>query len=159
MQQAYTLMDAKTFTYSVYDLVNDCIGTVSVVNEDNPDHCWQIIDTEDNRYLYNLGVKKFVTSSGNTLKLTDEATAIKIADSKDGILLGTQEDHQWTFVNIERINVEQSIADAIIAVQGTSPTPQKDEIFDLSGRKLSAPQKGLNIIRLSDGTSRKVMIK
>lgn len=159
MQQAYTLMDARTFSYSVYDPVNDCIGTVSVVNEDNPDHCWQIIDAEDNRYLYNLGAKKFVTSFGNTLKLTNEATAIKIADSKDGILLGTQEDHQWVFVNNERINVGQSIADTIIALRATSYTPQKDEIFDLSGRKLSVPQKGLNIIRMSDGTSKKVLIK
>ena len=34
----------------------------------------------------------------------------------------------------------------------------KGEVFDLNGRKLSAPQKGLNIIRMSDGTSKKVMI-
>ena len=33
------------------------------------------------------------------------------------------------------------------------------EVFDLNGKKLSAPQKGLNIIRMSDGTSKKVMIK
>jgi len=33
----------------------------------------------------------------------------------------------------------------------------KGEVFDLKGRKLSAPQKGLNIIRMSDGTIRKVI--
>ena len=32
-------------------------------------------------------------------------------------------------------------------------------IYDLNGRKLSAPQKGLNIIRYSDGTSKKVLLK
>ena len=31
--------------------------------------------------------------------------------------------------------------------------------YDLNGRKLSSPQKGINIIRYSDGTSRKVLIK
>ena len=35
----------------------------------------------------------------------------------------------------------------------------KGEVFDLNGRKLSAPQKGINIIRMSDGTSRKVLIR
>jgi len=33
----------------------------------------------------------------------------------------------------------------------------KGEVFDLNGRKLSAPQKGINIIRMSDGTIRKVI--
>ena len=31
--------------------------------------------------------------------------------------------------------------------------------YDLNGRKLAAPQKGINIIRHSDGTSRKVLVK
>lgn len=30
---------------------------------------------------------------------------------------------------------------------------------DLSGRKIAKPQKGINIIRYSDGTTRKVLIK
>ena len=33
------------------------------------------------------------------------------------------------------------------------------EWFSLDGRKLGKPQKGLNIIRYSDGTSKKVLIK
>ena len=32
-------------------------------------------------------------------------------------------------------------------------------IYDLSGRKIAKPQKGINIIRMNDGTTRKVMIK
>jgi hypothetical protein len=31
--------------------------------------------------------------------------------------------------------------------------------YDLKGHRLDAPQKGLNIIRMSDGTVRKVMVK
>lgn len=34
-----------------------------------------------------------------------------------------------------------------------------NDIYDLNGRKLAEPQKGINIIRYSDGTSRKVLIK
>ena len=32
-------------------------------------------------------------------------------------------------------------------------------IFDLQGRQLPAMQRGLNIVRMSDGTTKKVMIK
>ena len=31
--------------------------------------------------------------------------------------------------------------------------------YDLSGRKLNKPQRGINIIRYSDGTSIKVLVK
>ena len=34
-----------------------------------------------------------------------------------------------------------------------------DATYDLSGRKLSTPEKGINIIRMNDGTVKKVMIK
>ena len=35
----------------------------------------------------------------------------------------------------------------------------ENDVYDLSGRKLDKPQKGINIIRYSDGTTRKVMVK
>ena len=35
----------------------------------------------------------------------------------------------------------------------------KEEWYDLSGRKLDKPQRGINILRYSDGTTRKVLIK
>ena len=35
----------------------------------------------------------------------------------------------------------------------------KPVIYDLSGRKLAKMQKGLNILRMSDGTTRKVLVK
>ena len=31
--------------------------------------------------------------------------------------------------------------------------------YDLQGRKIAEPQKGINIIRYSDGSTRKVMVK
>ena len=34
-----------------------------------------------------------------------------------------------------------------------------EDWYDLSGRKLDKPQRGINIIRMSDGTTRKVLIK
>ena len=41
------------------------------------------------------------------------------------------------------------------------PSPEGEDatIYDLSGRRVGKPQKGVNIIRMSDGTTQKVMIK
>ena len=159
MQQAYTLMDAGTFAYTVYDAVNNRISTVSVINEENPNHCWQVIEEAGNRYLYNLGAKKFAVASANgTLALTDEPTAIEMGDGEDGIVFGSQADHQWAFVSNDRMSVEDTIIDGI---KSLTPTLSEGdgEWFDLSGRKLDTPQKGINIIRHADGTSRKVMVK
>ena len=46
-------------------------------------------------------------------------------------------------------------------IDNLTPVFSKGErkVYDLNGRKLSAPQKGINIIRMSDGTTRKVMIR
>ena len=46
-------------------------------------------------------------------------------------------------------------------IDGLTPMSSngKVEVFNLNGRKLSTPRKGINIIRYSDGTSKKVMIK
>jgi hypothetical protein len=33
------------------------------------------------------------------------------------------------------------------------------ERYSLDGRRLSAPQRGINVLRMSDGTTRKVLVK
>ena len=49
--------------------------------------------------------------------------------------------------------------DGIRTIDNEQLTIDDAEYYDLNGRKLSAPQKGINIIRYSDGTSKKVLIK
>ena len=46
---------------------------------------------------------------------------------------------------------------AIIGIDG-SEQPVEKEFFSLDGKKLTTPQKGMNIVKMSDGTTRKVMI-
>ena len=48
---------------------------------------------------------------------------------------------------------------AIGNVEAETAAPTVVGYYDLSGRRLSGQQRGLNIIRYSDGTSRKVMVK
>jgi hypothetical protein len=80
-----------------------------------------------------------------------------MADGDNGIILGTQTARQWALVSNESMSVEQAIID------GISPTPAlskgEGEWYSLDGKRLDVPQKGINIIRYSDGTSKKVLIK
>ncbi|MCR5534002.1 MAG: leucine-rich repeat protein [Bacteroidaceae bacterium] len=60
------------------------------------------------------------------------------------------------------VNVPEYIdPDVLDSVDGTTSSYGVSEIarYDLNGRKLSAPQRGINIIRMSDGTTRKVQVK
>ena len=44
-------------------------------------------------------------------------------------------------------------------IRSTNSDAWASEVYDLSGRRQNAPQRGMNIIRMSDGTTRKVMVK
>lgn len=44
-------------------------------------------------------------------------------------------------------------------IRSTNSDAWTSEVFDLSGRRQNAPQRGMNIIRMSDGTTRKVLVK
>ncbi|MBO5888088.1 MAG: leucine-rich repeat domain-containing protein [Bacteroidaceae bacterium] len=161
MQQAYTLMDAETFTYSVYDPVNNCIGTiksVSAIDENNPNHSWQVITDGSEQYLYNLGAKKFATNGADgRLVLTAEPTPIDMKNGDNGIVLGSQAAHQWALVGNDRLSVEQDIITGIDEIANTQQGESTS--YDLQGRRIDKAQKGINIIRNADGTTKKVLIK
>ena len=160
MQQAYTLMDAETFTYSVYDPVNNGIGTISSVgiNEDNPNHSWQVITDGSRQYLYNLGAKKFATNGADgRLVLTAEPTPIDMKNGDNGIVLGSQAARQWALVGNDRLSVEQDIITGIDKITNTQQGESTS--YDLQGRRIGKPQEGVNIIRNADGTTKMVLIK
>lgn len=49
-------------------------------------------------------------------------------------------------------------ATVILGLNG-SDKPVAMQYFSLDGKKLSAPQKGINVVKMSDGTSKKVLVK
>lgn len=49
-------------------------------------------------------------------------------------------------------------ATVILGLNG-SDKPVAVQYFSLDGKKLSAPQKGINVVKMSDGTSKKVLVK
>jgi hypothetical protein len=105
---AYTLIDAQTFNYAVYDPLNNHVRMVASVNvdENNPNHCWQTLEVNGRKILYNIGAKKFAVpaTDGQGFMLSDEVGSITMKDGKDGIILGGYTETQWAFVRNDRMN-------------------------------------------------------
>ena len=108
-----------------------------------------------------MGAKKFVASSANgSYTLTDEPTSINMADGDNGIIIGTQTSKQWALVSNESMSVEQAIIDGINEIKNEELRMKNEgEWYSLDGKKLNKPQKGINILRYSDGTSKKLLVK
>ena len=158
-QQAYMLMDAETFAYSVYDPVNDCIGTINSIgsiNEDNPYHSWQMIRAGGMHFLYNLGAKKYVKRDADALCLTDEPEPIDIANGDNGLILAGQSGKRCVLVCNESLSFSQAAIDQVTGIDSLTPSRSKGEgeIYNLAGQLLSKPQKGISIIG-----GRKVLVK
>ncbi len=61
-------------------------------------------------------------------------------------------------VKVYSITVTPSVT-AIESVAASTPAAAFGKVYSIDGKRLSQPQKGLNIIRMSDGTTRKIVSK
>ena len=57
---------------------------------------------------------------------------------------------RYCYSDINSISANEFISDC---------SAEETERFDISGNRLSAPSKGINIVRYSDGSVRKVIVK
>ena len=55
--------------------------------------------------------------------------------------------------------LEKPNGETVILGLNGSDKPVAVQYFSLDGKKLSAPQKGINVVKMSDGTSKKVLVK
>ena len=67
-------------------------------------------------------------------------------------------DREWINFNLWAHALDPA-DDPVKVVSPLGETEEGAAIYDLSGRKLDKPQKGINIIRYSDGTTKKLLIK
>ena len=74
------------------------------------------------------------------------------------IPIGTKEKYKSTEGWKEFVFIEEGMPSGISGVS-TSATAAEKERYNLDGKRLSEPQRGINIIRKSDGTTKKVVIK
>ncbi len=64
-----------------------------------------------------------------------------------------------TYVCIDNVGCEKNVSTGITASKWNSVELREVARFSADGKRISAPQKGLNIIRMSDGSTRKVVVK
>lgn len=149
-EKAYTLMDTKSFSYAVYDPVNDNIRMVSsvTVDESDPNHCWQTITVDGQQYLYNLGAKKFAVPStdGSSFTLSDCIGNITVADGENGLIINGHSEAQWAMVLNDRMGTDSELEETITAVRGIDNASQPvRDIYDLNGRQVVNPKQGIII--------------
>ena len=106
----------------------------SVTNCDGQLHRYSIEFTTNGSYI-NLGVKRFATCSGDWFA-ADNFTLECLSSATSNAR-------------------ERGIVTSIDETDSTEPTVEG--IYTVDGVKLNALQKGVNVVRMSDGTTRKVM--
>ncbi len=154
---AYTLLDTKSFNYYVYDVVNNRItsrGSHSNFDESSPYNSWQIVKTDDGFALYNIGAKRYATLTSNgELGLSIVPTILPMGNTSNGITVGNL---QFGFVLNENVNIDQSVTSIGKKIINENSIAK---YYTIDGRSCNVPHKGLNIVRMNNGETKKILVK
>ena len=71
---------------------------------------------------------------------------------------GTKEKYESTPAWNKFANIVEGIENAVESVE-TDAQAEETVRYNVGGQRISSPQKGLNIVKMSDGTTRKIMCK
>ena len=154
-QHTYNLMNMDDSSYAVYDQIDNGVKSLAAMNdidEDNPNHSWQMTEKDGNTYLYNIGAKKFAKSSANGVgfTLSDTPCPITMENGEDGIVLGSQRKTQWSFVVNEGQSANLDLNNIITSIETTRIESQMNETdwYTLDGIKLNGKpiEKGVYIV-------------
>ena len=150
-----------------YDLLEDPYGEHPGLIEE---HTLAVVPG-DSTYRGDIVIPSEVTIDGTTYRVTaighigqvhpyvfrncSELTSVTIPKSVTAIgatLFGTEQKSGWKEF--------AKISEGTTNIDGIPTTTSAPEgYYSLNGRRLTAPTKGINIIRQSDGTTRKVIVK
>jgi len=72
--------------------------------------------------------------------------------------VGTKEKYESVPAWNRFANIVEGIENAVKSVESDAKA-EETERYNVSGQRISSPQKGLNMVKMSDGTTRKVMCK
>lgn len=158
--RAYTMMDANTFEYTIYDDINHELATKNshyMLDEGNPNNCWQIVKKDNCLYLYNIGAHKYASvSESGKLSITDTPIPVDMRQGAKGIVFDEHSEKQWNFVLNQKMEVDKNVTCIDEMVVKSEDT---NGLYGLDGCKINRHKKGVNFIRTRDGRMRKVMVK
>ena len=79
---------------------------------------------------------------------------------KEGMyMINNPEDNSEKRCPCMQLILEKPNGETVILGLNGSDKPVAMQYYSLDGKKLSAPQKGINVVKMSDGTSKKVLVK
>ena len=168
-----TITDAETEIpanefYGCTNLKNVTIGnSVTSIGNYAFSGCSSLAQFEFGAAVENIGAEAFSDCTAMT-KIISHATTPPVCGAQalddinkwactlsvpEGYLSAYQQADQWK--DFFFINDDVSGIDALPA----NGLPQAKDYYDLNGKRVSQPLRGLNILRMSDGTIKKVVIK
>ncbi len=158
----------------VWDVIDNENGTYSLMNQDSlyltylstafglSAKARRSVNTQSftfdpvDDYLYRIKV-------GKTTKYVDLQNSVFVSGTTVGSNAynnnGDNITRHWMLVGIE---AAQDVGDGIQAVEGNEGTADQEgrtAMYDLSGRRINQVQKGVNVIRTADGTTRKILVR
>lgn len=132
------------------------------------------ITGEEFAFQYGL-VYEQVKGNGTTQEEFPFLTGVSEDNGVEGMFLvygqpsSKDEEGLWTLNNPNdnsekrclcmQLILEKPDGSTVILGLNGSDKPVAMQYFSLDGKKLSAPQKGINVVKMSDGTSKKVLVK
>ena len=137
-QNAYLLMNAKSFKYMVYDEVNDEVRTINSfydVDENVASNNWQFVNIDGQKCLYNIKAKKYASiSQEGKIQLQASPIPLNMSNGSDGIIVDGNEEIQYNFVVNDKMAIDQNPT-GIDMVRDSEF--KGNTYYDLNGRKLS----------------------
>lgn len=132
------------------------------------------ITGEEYAFLYGLAYEQ-VKGNGTTQEEFPFLTGVSTDTGVEGMFLAygkpssEYKEGMYTLNNPEdnsekrcpcmQLILEKPNGETVILGLNGSDKPVAMQYFSLDGKKLSAPQKGINVVKMSDGTSKKVLVK
>lgn len=131
------------------------------------------ITGEEYAFLYGLAYEQ-VKGNGTTQEELPFLTGVSTDNGVEGMFLAygkpssKYEEGMYMLNNPEKTEkrcpcmqliLEKPNGETVILGLNGSDKPVAMQYYSLDGKKLSAPQKGINVVKMSDGTSKKVLVK
>lgn len=133
------------------------------------------ITGDETAFLYGLAYEQ-VKGNGTTQEEIPFLMGVSTDSGVEGMFLvygqpsSTDQKGLWTLNNPNdtesdkyclcmQLILEKPDGSTVILGLNGSDKPVAMQYFSLDGKKLSAPQKGINVVKMSDGTSKKVLVK
>lgn len=91
--------------------------------------------------------------------LSSLGKVVSLNVSFDGTDKGSYGLNTSCYVCIDNVGCEKNTSTGIAANKWNSVELREVARYTIDGKRISAPQKGINIIRMSDGSTRKVVVK